>query len=342
MVAYVRAAALANFVEVARQVGLDPMVAVRAGGIDPRALSEPEMRLPTADVARLLERAAEESGCPTFALRMARSRQLANFGAISLLITHQATLREALATTLEYRNLLNESLAMSLEEHGDVAILREELVVEAGVPTRQAYELAIERHLPHVPRALGGRWRPYGVHFTHAAPLDLSVHRSVFGASVEFGSEFNGVVFGAADLDRPNPTADPALAEYARTFVDSLPKASAGSIAREVSKAVYLLLPLGRASMVQVAHGLGLNARTMQRRLEAEGEEFSALVDRVRRDLAVRYLANPTYSLAQVARMLGYGQHSSFTRWFAAAFGAPPAAWRARNGPSRLADASAR
>jgi AraC-like DNA-binding protein len=337
MVAYVRAAALSNFVEVARQVGLDPMAALRVGGIDPRALGDPEMRLPVDDVATLLERAAEASACPTFALRMARSRQLSSFGAISLLITHQATLREALATIIEYRNLLNESLAMSLEEHGELVILREELVVEPGTPTRQAYELAIGAIFRTCHALLGGRWQPYGVHFTHAAPPDLAVHRSVFGASVEFGSEFNGIVFGAADLDRPNPTADPALAEYARSFVESLPKARAGSTAREVSKAVYLLLPIGRASITQVAQGLGMNTRTMQRRLAAEDEEFSGLVGRVRRELAVRYLANPAYSLAQVARMLGYGQHSSFTRWFAAEFGDPPAPSRGRNPPPTLA-----
>jgi AraC-like DNA-binding protein len=342
MVAFVRAATLSNFVEVARELGLDPIAAVRAAGIDPRALSAPEMRLPTAGVAQLLERSAEASNCPTFALRMARSRQLSQFGAISLLITHQATLGEALATIIEYRNLLNESLAMSLERHGDLVILREELVVEPGLPMRQAYELAIGAIFRVCHALLGGRWRPYSVHFTHAAPPDVSVHRSVFGADLEFGSEFNGIVFSAADLDRPNPTADPALAEYARTFVESLPKAHESSVAREVSKAVYLLLPLGRASIVQVAQGLGLNPRTLQRRLAAEGEEFSQLVDRVRRDLAIRYIANPAYSLAQIARMLGYGQHSSFTRWFATAFGAPPAAWRAGHGPPGLTDAATR
>ncbi|HEY2595503.1 MAG TPA: AraC family transcriptional regulator ligand-binding domain-containing protein, partial [Chloroflexota bacterium] len=284
---------------------------MRAAGIGSRVLTEPNMRLPVADVARLLERSAEASGCPTFALRMVRSRQVTNFGAISLLITHQATLREALATTVEYRNLLNESLAMSLEEQGDLVILREELVVEPGVPTRQAIELAIGAIFRMCHALLGGRWQPHSVHFTHSAPPDLSVHRGVFGASIEFGSEFNGIVFGAADLDRPNPTANPMLAEYARTFVESLPKADGGSTAREVSKAVYLLMPQGRASIVQVAQGLGMNVRTLQRRLAAEGEEFSVLVDRVRRDLAVRYLANPAYSLAQVARMLGYREHSS-------------------------------
>jgi AraC-like DNA-binding protein len=345
MVAFVRAAALSNFVEVARELGLDPIGAVRAAGIDPRALADPEMRLPTADVAQLLERAAEASNCPTFALRMARSRQLSQFGAISLLLTHQATLREALATIIEYRNLLNESLALSVEEHGDLAILREELVAPPGDSMRQAYELAIGALFRVCHALLGARWRPYSVHFTHAAPPDLSVHRGLFGADVEFGSEFNGLVFGAADLDRPSPTADPALADYARTFVDSLPQAQGASggssVAREVSKAVYLLLPVGRASIVQVAQGVGLNPRTLQRRLAAEGEEFSRLVDRVRRDLAIRYIANPAYSLAQIARMLGYGQHSSFTRWFTAAFGAPPAAWRAGQGPLRLTEAPA-
>ena len=332
MAAYVRAAALSNFVDVARQVGLDPMAALRAAGIESRALADPEMPLPAADVAQLLERAAEASDCPTFALRMVRSRQLAQFGAISLLLTHQATLREALATIIEYRNLLNESLAMSLEDHGDLVILREELVVAPGAPMRQAYELAIGVIFRVCDALLGGRWRPYSVNFTHAAPADLSVHRGVFGANLEFGSEFNGIVFGAADLDRPNPTADPALAEYARTFVESLPRSHGGSTSREVSKAVYLLLPLGRASIVQVAQGLGMNARTMQRRLASEGEDFSGLVDRVRRDLAVRYLAHPANSLAQVSRMLGYGQHSSFTRWFGSEFGMSPTAWREREG----------
>jgi AraC-like DNA-binding protein len=332
MVAYVRAASLSNFVEVARQVGIDPIAAVRAAGLDPRALSEPDLRVPAAQVAWLLERSAEASDCPTFALRMARSRQLANFGAVSLLITHQATLRDALATIIEYRNLLNELLVMSLETHDDFVILREELVLEPGAPTRQSYELAIGVMFRMCHALLGGRWRPESVHLTHSAPPDLAVHRSVLGANVVFDSEFNGIVFNAADLDRPNPTADPTLAEYARTFVESLPRAQGASMSREVSKAVYLLLPVGRASIVQVAQGLGMHARTLQRRLAAEGEEFSELVGRVRRELAVRYVANSAYSLAQIARMLGYGQHSSFTRWFAGEFGMPPAAWRASHG----------
>ncbi|MNG40322.1 Helix-turn-helix domain protein [compost metagenome] len=44
----------------------------------------------------------------------------------------------------------------------------------------------------------------------------------------------------------------------------------------------------------------------------------------------MRYLENPGYSLGRIADMLGYSMPSSFTRWFIAQFGMPPASWRAQ------------
>ena len=79
----------------------------------------------------------------------------------------------------------------------------------------------------------------------------------------------------------------------------------------------------------------GAQVSALQRRLEEEGATFSELVNGVRRDLVLRYLDNPGYSLGRIADMLGYSMASSFTRWFITQFGMPPAAWRAprwRNG----------
>jgi AraC-like DNA-binding protein len=279
-------------------------------------------------VAELLDIAAERSGCITFGLRMAESRQLSNFGAMSLLITHQPTVRDAMAAIVSYRHLLNESLAASVEDCGDLVILREELLVETERSLRQAYELAIGTLFRMVRSLLGPRWRPLSVNFTHAAPPDLNVHRRILGLDVQFSSEFNGIVCMSADLDRVNPTADPALAQYAKQFIDTLPFADRKSTTHEVRKTIYLLLPLGGAGIGRVAESLGMNVRTLQRRLAAEGEEFSDLVNGVRRDLIVRYLENKAYSVGRVAEMLGYGQLSSFTRWFVSQFGVSPTAWR--------------
>ena len=49
----------------------------------------------------------------------------------------------------------------------------------------------------------------------------------------------------------------------------------------------------------------------------------------MRRELALRYLANPAHSVSAVAQMTGYATLSSFSRWFTGEFGMSPAQWRA-------------
>jgi AraC-like DNA-binding protein len=330
MTVLVRAAALSNYAEVAREVGLDPRVMLRRAKLEPSVLGKPDTRIPVTAVVALLETSAQQSGCISFGLRMAESRQLSDFGAISLLMRHQRTLRDILAIVARYRQLLNEALAIHIEELNDLVIIREELVADANLASRQSYELAVGTVFRMFRALLGERWQPYSVHFTHPAPPDTSVHRRLFGLSVSFDSDFNGIVCAAADLDRSNPAADPVMASYARQFVETLPKAMQGTATMDVRKAIYLFLPLGNASIEQIAQGLGLNVRTLQRRLDGEKTRFSDLVNEVRRELVVRYLSNRSYSMLQVAEMLGYSQLSSFTRWFAVEFGMPPTQWQSK------------
>jgi AraC-like DNA-binding protein len=130
-------------------------------------------------------------------------------------------------------------------------------------------------------------------------------------------------------MDAPNPTADPILAHYAEQFVRTLPNADRQSLSHEVQKAIYILLPVGEASIGRVAASLGLNERTLQRRLAIEGGDFTSLLSQIRRDLTVRYVANERLPLSRVAGLVGYTRQSSFNRWFAEEFGVSPSGWRA-------------
>ena len=242
-------------------------------------------------------------------------------------------MRDALKTIIRYRHLVNESVAILLETSGKVVLIRQEVVLDT--PSRQATELALGVVFRLCRALLGPQWRPQSVNFAHAAPPDLQVHRGLFGCPLEFGSDFNGIVCLAADLDAPNPTGNPAMARHAERVVETLPRVNEASIGRDVRHAVYLMLPMGRATSEAVAQGLGMSLRTMQRQLDATGETFSDIVNGVRRDLAQRYVANPDYSLLRVSELLGYGSAAAFTRWFSAQFGEAPNAWRRRHaGPA--------
>jgi AraC-like DNA-binding protein len=319
-----------NFAEVARQFGLNPARLVRQMGLDPRVLTLTDLRIPAAKVVALLEAAALESECETFGLRMAESRRLSDFGALSLLITHQPTLREVLTTLGQYRHLVNETLIIQVEETASAVVVREDLLLTSPTGARQAYELAVGVLVRIFRALLGARWRPLSVEFTHGAPRDLSVHHRLFGHEVIFDSDFNGVVCSLADLDRANPSADPVMAGYARNFVDTLPRAGQRSILGEVQKAIHLLLPTGQATLERVAESIGVPQRTLQRRMADQGADFRQVLDEVRCDLALRFVANEAFTLTRVSQLLGYSQSSTFTRWFHGRFGLAPSDWRRR------------
>src|SRR5205085_7894232 len=128
---------------------------------------------------------------------------------------------------------------------------------------------------------LGPRWKAQAVSFTHAAPQSLQVHSRVFRCPVEFGAELNGIVCAASDLERRNPLADAAMAAHAERLVASMPAPGGSSIADGVRQELYILLPMGQATIEQVASGRGMNVRTLQRRLDEAGETFSRILSAV-------------------------------------------------------------
>ena len=331
MTVLARSAALTNYLEVARHLRLNVNTLLAQAGLSTSILSDPKQHIPANAAVTLLEHSAQQSGCETLGLRMAELRHLSDFGEVSLLLSHQNNLRDALQVIVQYRHLLNDSLAIFIEETGKTVIIREELITEVATGNRQAIELAIAVMHRFCAALLGAHWSPINVCFTHEAPSDLSVHRRIFGCKVDFGCEFNGIVCPATNLDTANPLANAAMARHAQRYLDSLQSKNHCSLAFDVRKSIYLLLPMGRATIEQIAQSQGMNVRTLQRRLEEDGASFSELINHVRRDLVIRYLENPGYTLGRITDMLGYSMPSSFTRWFISQFGMPPAVWRSEH-----------
>lgn len=329
MTTFVRAASLTNFSELFKAMGGDPEKALRQAGLNPSVVLQQDLLIDALVTGRLLERASETTRCESFGLRLAQSRQISNFGVIGLLLLHQPTLRKVLTTLIEHAYLLNESLAIQMEDVNGIVVLREELALPEALP--QSMELAIGVLYRTCTLLLNDRWRPQQICFTHRAPRDLSLHQQVFRCRVNFDADFNGIVFRAEDLDAPNPLADPVLVRYAQTMVETSLQNRPASIAQHVRKAIYMMLPSGTATCICIAQGLGRSVRTLQRELSEEGLSFSDLLTEVRSELAQRYVRNSEYSVGRIASMLGYNSHSAFTRWFATLFGCPPEAWRAKN-----------
>lgn len=331
----VRAAVLSHYADVAKRLGLNPQVMLRKVGLTPNMLASPTQLIPFKSALTLLEISAEESGCSTFGLQLAEARLLSDFGPISLLLTHQPSTRMALQTIAQYRHLLNEALGMHIEDVGKFTYIREEIISDTPGGTQQSTDMAIGVLMLIFRAILSQHWRPQAVHFTHPANSDLQVHRRLFGCPLYFDSDFNGLVCLKADMDRPNVRADATMASYAQSFIDAMPKRGQNSTVQDVRRSVYLLLPMGRASVEQISSGLGVNVRTLQRRLDESGVSFSQVLNEVRCELAQRYISHTSHSMGRVAEQLGYSNLSSFTRWFTAQFDCSPTQMRVRSEADR-------
>lgn len=329
----VRAAALSHYSEVAKRLGLSAQAMLRKVGLTTRMLASPTQLIPIRSAIALLELSAKESGCDTFGLQMAEARLLSDFGPISLLLTHQTSVRMALHTITEYRHLLNESLVMHIEDVGKSTLIREDVMTDLPGGAQQSADMAVGVLMLIFRAILGEHWRPQAVHFTHRASQDLQIHRRLFGCTPQFDSDFNGLSCLKLDMDRPNTRADAVMGSYARSFIDALPKRGQSSVVLDVRRSVYLLLPMGRASIEQIASGLGVNVRTLQRQLDDSGISFSQILGDVRRELAQRYIEHTTHPMGRVAEQLGYSNLSSFTRWFTQQFGRPPSDMRQQRPP---------
>ncbi len=324
----VRSATLAKYSDVARGLGIDPVQMVSRVGLSRQCLLTPDLRVPEASLTDVLEDSAKASQCSALGLLVGESWRLSDFGVLSLLLQHQPTLRQALSELKNYRHLLSDSVMIDITEYPNVAVLQLVLVSGRAHPGRQRMELAIGALLSLCRFQLGAQWKPRCVHFTHAAPASVQPHLRAFGPSLEFSSEFDGIVLGKDDLDRINPSSDPHMARYAQNFIELQPRAQEQNIAHDVRRSIHVLLPRGRSHIDQVSESLGLSTRTLQRQLEQTGESFQTLVNEVRREQATRYLETRTHSITQITQLLGFTETSAFSRWFSQQFKVPPSRWK--------------
>ena len=332
----VRSATLFGYADLALSLGLDPATLLRQVGLSRRVLDDPEAAIPVERVHELLELSAKASATEDFGLRLAARRRLSNLGPISIVLREESTAMAALKTLQRYLRLINASLLTHIDQFPDLVVIREDVLTSGLAPTRQSVELAIGVMHRILSEIMGPGWSPRLVCFAHRAPKDLARHREFLGKHLEFNAEFNGIVCARADLEAQLPNTDADLARYARMSLDKALAFSQTSPSQPIRQVVAALLPLGRCTADQVAEYLGVNRRTIHRRLTQDGKTFRRLLNDVRTDFAARQLRDSDHSVTEVAHLLGFSDASAFAHWFKKQLGQSALSWKAADRARRL------
>ena len=120
----------------------------------------------------------------------------------------------------------------------------------------------------------------------------------------------------------PIATADCRLLKILRAHSEAILKERGTrkvGLVQKVERRIVDLLSKGAAKAKVVATDLGTSERTLTRKLAAAGTSFNEVLDRLRHQLALKYLTASDLHLNEVAFLLGYANqpafNAAFRRW---------------------------
>jgi AraC-like DNA-binding protein len=329
----VRADLLRYFPDLVRDLGGDPEAMMRRVGTECTTAAKEIPDLTYRSWIHLLEHATAELRCRDFGMRLARIQGGGKvFGPISLVMKNSRTFGEAIAYAAKHSHAHSLAAGMRLvrdEVEGRLFVSHEILL--DGLPNkRQAIEqVMLLGHLLALD-STGGRARVREVRFRHQPLSSRSTYRAYFGCAVRFEEREDGIVFEERDLRCPIVDRDAQVYALATSLIDTRFNHIAPPMHAQVRALLVRLIGTPDSSIECVCHELGIHARTLHRRLRAEGQSFEDIKDAVRRDIALRYLQETDHPLTFIAEKLGYAEQSVLTRSCVRWFSARPSELRAR------------
>jgi AraC-like DNA-binding protein len=324
---FIRSGLLAAYRDAAKSVGLEPTLMLRRANLPQQALADPDTAIPEDRFRTLIDHSAQVAGREDFGLLMGLAFRLSMKGPLGLLVREQPTVRKAIDVLARYVGHQTNTVEIQVEEFDGALVFMPVLLSPRSRTNRQIIDFTIARYVQVFRALLGETWSPQLVGLSHAAPDDPGPYHRQFGRVV-FDLPQSSIVLSSADAYRSIPNADADLARELTRLVERGGMTQAVDLRDRVTELIARLLPSGECSVDQVAEHLGVDRRTIHRRLAAEGVSFSVLLEETRREMAAIHLGSTDYPLGDVAHRLGFSSLSTFSRWFRGAFGVTASEYR--------------
>lgn len=311
-----------NLMQYAVGRGLDAGVLAARAGVDLAALADPDARIPSPRYEALMRAAKELTGDPALALDLGATNDFKDISVVGLICYAAPTMGEALKELSRYARLAAEVEMAEGEGRFQVTPRDGELWLvdtrkdpdsfpEMTESTWSRFICETARHFPEAPFAKA-------VHVSHAAPAYAEAYARLYKAPVTFSAGWNAIQIDASwlalPLHNPNRYAFGILTQHADKLLAQLQAMT--SVRAQVEAHLMPILHKGDVSMDQVARDLGQSRPTLYRRLKEEGVTYEALVDDLRRRMAIDYLDGGKTSVNETAYLVGFSDPSSFSRAF--------------------------
>jgi AraC-like DNA-binding protein len=314
----------------AQRQGLDVATLLKQSGLALADIEDRKKPLSATAQIRFVQLVAYALGDKNLGVHLAQNFDLREVGLLYYVAASAATLGDALQRVARYSAILNEGIVLKVQKGKfmRVAIQYAGVARHSDIHQIEGWIVSILR----LCRQLTDReLAPVHVRIMHHADENHELS-SLLNRDIEMNARADEIDLPATSADLPVVTADPYLNELAERYCEEAlahRDTKSSPLRSKVENAIAALLPHGQARIETVAAKLGMSARTLARKLSAEGHSFAGILREIRADLARRYLADGEVQISQIAWLLGYGEVGTFTRAYQRWTGRTPSAARA-------------
>lgn len=300
----------------------------QAAGLDIGLLADPDARYPLPATTRLWKLAVEATGDAAFGLKVASQVTPGTFHAVGQTLLTSATLKDAFKRAIRYSRIVTDLGGLALQEQGDELQLVFLDSPASPPPAHEALDAFISIQVRMSRALLGREVSPLRIEMRRPTPADLPSFEHTLRAPLIFNAKRNLIAFDRQIAERPLDGDNPLLAKHyddiAQRVLSSLEK---NNVLLKVRTELIKRLPEGEPAQEDIAAAVNLSTRGLQRKLAEQDATYKGLLDSTRLALALSYLDQGSYSITEVAYLLGFAETSSFTRAFRRWTGRSPSAY---------------
>ncbi len=325
-----------SYLGLAAMRGLDVRATVEAAGAE-KALEDIDGRLPWPFCERIALQIVERIRIAGAIDAMASLGQ-GGVGVLHYVARHSATVGLGLRRVVQYYALTSSVADCELLDKAAPARLELRQRPYVVAPVRGLISgLWCVSNVVTLRQMLGPDFSPLDVELEMPTPdpVDLRAYEVALRCPMRFGASRSAVTLASSALGERVHGADPvleaAVMKYAAELLDRPDSDGADAIRSRLRKHLVGNMQAGEVALEAAARSLGMTTRTLQRRLREEGTSFNAVLDDMRRDVALTQMRARRQSIDELSFVLGFEKTSSFHRAFKRWTGLTPGEFRRHN-----------
>ena len=325
----VRSGSIDCYEQLVRELGHNPVQLMGKLGLSPAQFHNPNTYISYSGLAQLLEDTASACAEPLFGLMLACRQTSSVLGDLPVILSHQATVREALNDVNRFLYLHARGVQLEQQLVGDT--LQFELVFEISSPQglNQLVQMSTGHLVNFAAELLNVDKYSLPVFLRQAAPASgnaLPAQR--FYTRIQFAASRDCIRLPAHWLDRKSHRNEQALRIHFQEHLQALQQRYPDNLQDQVREIIGRILPSGECCIELVASALELHPRVLQKRLKKHATSYARLLQETRMEIAEQHLRHDTMSITELALHLGYAEVCVFSRNFKRLTGKSPRQWQ--------------